>query len=102
MAGRSLRRIEDSEIVMPGGTVQIGRREAERDMRMRSDISKEAKILGLRHQLAVLRRQVARPKPSWADRAPISTGWETAGRRVLPRVRSARCGALPWYRRSAE
>ena len=49
---------------------------------LRSDISKEAEILVLRHQLAVLRRQIARPKPSWADRALIS-----ALARLLPKAR---------------
>ena len=38
----------------------------------RSDISKDVEILVLRHEVAVLRRQIARPKPDWADRAMIA------------------------------
>ena len=38
----------------------------------RSDTSKDVEILVLRHEVAVLRRQIARPKPDWADRAMIA------------------------------
>jgi len=38
----------------------------------RSDTSKDIEILVLRHEIAVLRRQVSRSKPDWADRAVIT------------------------------
>jgi putative transposase len=49
---------------------------------VRSDRSKDIEILVLRHQIAVLRRQVARPRWSWADRAMV-----TALARHLPKAR---------------
>jgi transposase InsO family protein len=64
----------------------------------RSQAAKDAEILVLRHELAVLRRQVSRPKLSWADRAVIA-----ALVRRIPRTRRARMLVAPetvlrWHR----
>jgi putative transposase len=65
----------------------------------RGDTTKDLEILVLRHQLAVLRRQVARPKLQPADRALLA-----ALSRVLPRSRWSCFFAKPdtllrWHRR---
>src|SRR5262245_9638068 len=65
----------------------------------RSQASEDAEIMVLRHEVMVLRRQVARPMPDWADRAILA-----ALARLLPAaLRGSRLvtpGTLvAWHRR---
>lgn len=65
----------------------------------RDDTAKDAQSLMLRRETAVLRRQVARPKPDWADHAVIAAlAMLLPGRLRLHRIVTPGT-LLTWHRR---
>jgi hypothetical protein len=66
----------------------------------RSEAVKDAEIMVLRHELAVLRRQVVRRKPDWADRAILAALARFLPSAALRAYRLVTPGTLlAWHRR---
>jgi hypothetical protein len=59
----------------------------------RSDATKDVEILVLRHKLAVLRRQITRPRLSWPDRALLAVWVPDIRLRRWPGVMRVRFGS---------